>query len=390
MDLQGPGADPAPRGGRSVGSCPGPPCCRRVRSIDVPRTGNGRRIRSSARCVFARRRLAGNLPAPLRAAAWGRPHRHVRDLPGPPREEGSGRHYAPMTTPLSTVGGAGRQRRIRRTLGVPCPARRRAPDVERQRPAAAVVFGVTFAVQEASSPSRHRDLPGASRARGPRGPASWPGLGRSGGDRETTCRGRRPRGRGQAEGVGATDADASRAACRSSPRRGSGSARPRDTCRRRACRSRTSDVAPAGRAVRVRRAHDVAGRVHDGDGDVRADRGGRSPSPRGRAGRRPGGRTGSVTGRGGERRVDVDGDLRRHTDVAGGVAAGDRDRVPPVGDRLALGAAVPAERPRSSTAGAPRLRTGRAVGPGDHGGMTAASETEKGIETRPSPCRRWG
>ena len=108
--VPGPGAEPAPCRQAVAGSWPGPPSSAGAGvAREVARAGDGRHVRSSARCVFARGQLARHLPAPLRAVPWGRSHRHVRDLRGPPR--GGGGLTPRIIPPLATSVASGRIRR---------------------------------------------------------------------------------------------------------------------------------------------------------------------------------------------------------------------------------------------------------------------------------------
>ena len=76
--------------GRS-GLRPGPPCPAGAGFVrEIARAGSCRRVRGSARCVFARRQPARLGPAPSRAEPHGRSHRHHRLPPGTP-SAGEGR-----------------------------------------------------------------------------------------------------------------------------------------------------------------------------------------------------------------------------------------------------------------------------------------------------------
>ncbi len=66
--------------GGSVARAPGPPSAASAGvARDVARARAADRIQDTGRCVFARRQPARQTPAPSRAQAQGRPHRHYLD-----------------------------------------------------------------------------------------------------------------------------------------------------------------------------------------------------------------------------------------------------------------------------------------------------------------------
>ncbi len=233
---------------RVAGSWPGPPSSTGATvARQVARAGDGRHVRSSARCVFARRRLAGNLPAPSRAAPWGRSHRHVRDLRGPPRgEEVDALRLSPRWQARPAA--VRLAEREPEDAGVPATLGVASLDGQRERSRGPAALRRDRRGPGGARPMRHRDGPGGDarladhedRRRGER-------LGRSGGDGESAGLGRRPawtwtggrRRRGPSR-------NPSRAAGRSSPRRRSGSRRAAHTPRRRPSRSTTRRRRPCG------------------------------------------------------------------------------------------------------------------------------------------------